>query len=102
MIIDNLKNRKYTIDGVNKVIDGNSDSKLPQGKSASIVLTILRTPWDTNILTDKDKSDKELSVKYLSLNMYLESYQPKDAPFSVLLSVGSCLCRISAWTWIEV
>jgi hypothetical protein len=98
MIIENLKNRKYTVDDESKVIDGGFNSKLPQDKSGSIMLTLLRTPWDTNILTEKDNSDKELATKYLQLNLYLESYQPRDAPFSTILSVVIDIIRICAWT----
>lgn len=88
LLIENLKTRKYRIAKQDKIISLDGKSKHQTFNANEIELVLVKTPWDTNVLKQKDQSKKDLTPKTLRLNLYLESYQSVDTAFSDILNVG--------------
>ena len=101
MIIENLKTRKYCIKGDGRIFTHNSLLKFDSFKQEAIEISLLKTPWDSNTLIDKSSNDKPLGTKFCHLNLYLESYQPKDTYFEHILNVMISSSRTSLWTLKE-
>lgn len=87
LLIENLKQRKYRDKKQDKIFCLEGKTKHQVFSSSDLEFSLVKTPWDSNTLTQPGHDSATLTSKTLHLNLFLEAYQPNDANFSDILSV---------------
>lgn len=86
MIIENLRGRKYLTEK-GTIVSTADKKKFDASNGNSVLLTMLRSQQDQYQLIQETGQENH-SVKVLHLNLFLESYQPRDCYFETILKVA--------------